>query len=270
MSSPGTAPDAARITARAGSGWSVEVVAETGSTNADLVARAAERSIAGEVVVAHRQTAGRGRHGRVWTAPPGGTLTMSMAVDASGPGAGDALGWLPLATGVAVARAVAEVGGVDATLKWPNDVLLSTGPSGQVGKVAGILAELAPGPQACAVVGVGINTGLRDDELPVPTATSLNLVAGREVDRSELAGAVLAALTEELVDWPSDTAAIAARYRPLCATLSRPVRVDLPADRTLEGVAVDIDAEGRVVVRTADGSTTAVAAGDVTHLRVQD
>ncbi len=136
--------DAARIADLAGGGWSVEVVAETGSTNADLVARCVSAPCPGAVLVAERQTAGRGRHGRVWTAPPRGTLTMSVAIDASGPGAGDALGWLPLATGIAVARAVARVGGVDARLKWPNDILLPTGPAGEVGKVAGILAELAP------------------------------------------------------------------------------------------------------------------------------
>ena len=264
--------DATRIADRAGAGWSVEVVAETGSTNADLVARCASAPCPGAVLVAERQTAGRGRHGRVWTAPPGGTLTMSVAIDASGPGAGDALGWLPLATGIAVARAVAQVGGVDARLKWPNDVLLPTGPAGQVGqvgKVAGILAELAPGTRPCAVVGIGVNTGLGEDGLPVDTATSLNLVSGRVIDRSELAGAVLAELTAELADWPADVTAIADRYRPLCATLTRAVRVELPGDRTLEGVAVDVDDLGRVVVETPDGTTTAVAAGDVTHLRVR-
>ena len=261
--------DAARIADLAGGAWSVEVVAETGSTNADLVARCADAPCPGAVLVAERQTAGRGRHGRVWTAPPGGTLTMSLAVDASGAGAGDALGWLPLAAGIAVARAVALVGGVDARLKWPNDVLLPTGSEGEVGKVAGVLAELAPGPRPCAVVGIGINTGLRVDDLPVDTATSVNLVSGRTVDRSELAGAVLAALTGELTDWPGDTAAIADRYRPLSATLTRSVRVELPGHRTLEGVAVAVDDLGRVVVETPDGATTAVAAGDVTHLRVQ-
>lgn len=261
--------DAARIADRAGGGWSVEVVAETGSTNADLVARCATDPVPGVALVAERQTAGRGRHGRVWTAPPGGTLTMSVTVDASAPGAGDALGWLPLAAGVAVARAVAEVGGVDVRLKWPNDVLLPVGSAGEVGKVAGILAELAPGTRPCAVVGIGINTGLQPDDLPVPTATSVNLATGRTVDRSELAGAVLAALTEELADWPGDTAAVADRYRAACATLARAVRVELPGDRMLEGVAVDVDDLGRVVVETSDGTTAAVAAGDVTHLRVQ-
>ncbi|MEH3154832.1 MAG: biotin--[acetyl-CoA-carboxylase] ligase [Gordonia paraffinivorans] len=270
MESAPTDLDAARIADRAGRGWSVEVVAETGSTNADLVARCATDPRPGVVLVAERQTAGRGRHGRVWTAPPGGTLTMSVTVDASGTGAGDALGWLPLAAGIAVARAVAEVGGVDARLKWPNDVLLPVGAAGEVGKVAGILAELAPGRRPCAVVGIGINTGLRPEDLPVATATSLNLVTGRDVDRSDLAGAVLAALARELIDWPGDTAAIAGRYRPLCSTLSRPVRVELPGDRTLEGTAVDVDDRGRVVVDAPDGTTTAVAAGDVTHLRVRD
>ncbi|MFD0927295.1 biotin--[acetyl-CoA-carboxylase] ligase [Williamsia deligens] len=265
--------DAARIAEHAGTGWDVEVVAETGSTNADLLARCADEPCPGAVLVTEHQVAGRGRHGRVWTSPPGGHLAMSLALDASHRGAMDRLGWIPLAMGVAVAQAVADVTGVRAGVKWPNDVMVdvvdtTTGePVGR--KVAGILAELAPGARPCVVVGVGINTGLAEDELPVPTATSLNLVSGEPVDRSHLAGAVVAALADRLQDWPHATARIAERYRPLCTTLGRRVRVDLPGDRSITGTAVDIDVDGRVVVRSADGET-AVAAGDVTHLRVQD
>ena len=106
-----------------GTFWTrIDVVAETGSTNADLLARAAAGDdIDGAVLIAESQTAGRGRHGRSWSTPPGSQVALSVGV-----GVGDvpsqAWGWLPLLTGVAVVDAVAEVTGVTAALKWPNDV----------------------------------------------------------------------------------------------------------------------------------------------------
>ena len=109
--------------------WRIDIVAETGSTNADLLARAAAgEDIDGAVLIAESQTAGRGRHGRSWSTPPGSQIALSAGV---GVGAvpSEAWGWLPLLTGVAVVDAVAEVTGVTAGLKWPNDVLVGTGSS---------------------------------------------------------------------------------------------------------------------------------------------
>src|ERR1700742_951045 len=153
----------------------LDIVERTGSTNADLLARAAAGADnAGAVLIAAQQTAGRGRNGRVWSSP-GAQLTMSVGVD-GGDVPPDAWGWLPLATGVAVVDAVAAVAGVDAGLKWPNDVLA------QGRKLAGILTEVAAA-QRFIVVGIGLNVTLRDDEVPDADATSLRALGVEAPDR---------------------------------------------------------------------------------------
>ena len=127
----------------------LDVVAETGSTNADLLARAeAGADIDGSVLLAEHQSAGRGRHGRHWSAPPRTQVAMSIGV-AGGSVPRTGWGWLPLATGVALADALAALG-VEAGLKWPNDVLVNDG------KLAGILAEVAS-PTPVIVLGLGLN-----------------------------------------------------------------------------------------------------------------
>jgi BirA family transcriptional regulator, biotin operon repressor / biotin---[acetyl-CoA-carboxylase] ligase len=117
---------------------SVEVVAQTGSTNADLLAAARAGAAAGSVLVAEEQTAGRGRLDRSWQSPPGAGLTFSVLLRPAAIAPGSR-GWLPLLTGVAVAGALASQTAVDARLKWPNDVL-AEGPEDRR-KLAGILAE---------------------------------------------------------------------------------------------------------------------------------
>src|SRR6516162_6088964 len=134
----------------AGLGWrQLDVVAQTGSTNADLLARAASGiDIDGAVLIAEHQTAGRGRHGRGWSATPRAQITMSVGVSVVDVPT-EGWGWLSLATGVAIVDAVApllEVTGVRAGLKWPNDVLANGG------KLAGILAEVA---RPVVVIGLG-------------------------------------------------------------------------------------------------------------------
>ena len=131
----------------------LDVVAETGSTNADLLDRAATgEDIDGSVLVAEYQTAGRGRHGRHWSAPPHTQIAFSVGINGSSvPHTG--WGWLPLATGVAVADALHAVADVPAGLKWPNDVLV------EGGKLAGILAEVAA-PASAIVVGLGLKVDL--------------------------------------------------------------------------------------------------------------
>ncbi|SIR81351.1 biotin--[acetyl-CoA-carboxylase] ligase [Williamsia sterculiae] len=242
----------------------LRVVETTGSTNADLAAAVADGDIRDTVLLAETQTAGRGRHDRMWSSPPRAQLAMSVAVDTAGGPA--RIGWLPLLTGVAVARALSHTTGVGASLKWPNDVLVDA--DGEPRKVAGILAELVhDGTGPVAVVGIGVNTGLTADELPVPTATSLQLVTGAAIDRDAVATAVLTELADQLSRWPHEVEAVAADYRALCSTVGHRVRVELPGDRELLGIATDVDAEGRMVVRGDDGADHAVAAGDVTHLR---
>jgi len=248
---------------------SVDVVAATGSTNADLLARADIEggALEGQVLVADEQTAGRGRLGRSWTSAPGASLTFSVLLrPASVPAA--RRGWLPLLTGVAVAEAVRAVSGVDAVLKWPNDVLAGDR------KLAGILAEQSQDGSAL-VVGVGLNVATPEDDLPVSPsglpATSL-LVEGAHVGRDDVLLDILRHLERWYLQFRADPdpegSGLLAAYRALCATLGRDVRVELPANQVLEGVAEDIDADGCLLVRPAGASTvTRVSAGDVVHVR---
>jgi BirA family transcriptional regulator, biotin operon repressor / biotin---[acetyl-CoA-carboxylase] ligase len=237
--------------------WRIDVVSETGSTNADLLARAAAgEDIDGAVLMAESQTAGRGRNGRSWSTPPGSQIALSAGVGV-GSVPSEAWGWLPLLTGVAVVDAVAEVAGVAAGLKWPNDVLVGTG------KLAGILAEVAA-PQPVVVVGLGINV----TEAPDPVATSL-AAHGAAVDRTVLADVVLRQLAARIAAWRAAQgadAALSADYRSHSVTIGQRVRATLPGDRAIEGVAADVDNLGRLRIDTGTEITT-VSAGDITHLR---
>ena len=235
----------------------IDVVEETGSTNADLLARAAAgEDIDGAVLIAESQTAGRGRHGRSWSTPPRSQIALSAGI---GVGAvpSEAWGWLPLLTGVAVVDALAEVTAVKAGLKWPNDVLVGTG------KLAGILAEVAA-PEPVVVVGLGLNV----TEAPDPVATSLSML-NVAVDRTVLAEAVLRHLATRIDSWRTAAgadAALAADYRARSVTIGNRVRADLPGDRAVEGVASHVDELGRLHIDTGAEPVT-VSAGDITHLR---
>jgi BirA family biotin operon repressor/biotin-[acetyl-CoA-carboxylase] ligase len=244
----------------------LDVVEETGSTNADLLARsAAGEDIAGAVLIAEHQSAGRGRHGRRWSAPPRSQLALSVGVDVSDVPP-DAWGWLPLAAGVAVVDAVAEVAGVAAGLKWPNDV--QVGPQESPGKLAGILAEMAA-PARTVVVGLGINTTMTAEEAPDPVAVSLTMLGVDAVDRDRLAAAVLRHLARVTTRWRRAHGrddALAADYRARSRTVGSRVRATLPGDRAVEGVAEGIDGVGRLQIRTP-GDLVTVSAGDITHLR---
>ena len=239
---------------------SVDVAERTGSTNADLLARGGPE---GQVLVAEEQTAGRGRMGRSWVSQPGASLTFSVLIrPAAVPPA--RRGWLPLLTGVAVATAVPSVAAVAATLKWPNDVLAGER------KLAGVLAEQSGDT---VVIGIGINVATPGDALPASPgglrATSL-LAEGADVAREVLLIEVLRQIERFYLPFRADPdperGGLLASYRALCATLGRQVRVELPGDRFVAGVAEDVDAEGRLLVREAD-TTTPISAGDVVHVR---
>ncbi len=258
-----TALNLSRLRAQAGGRWrTIDVVEQTGSTNADLLARAAggER-VADCVLLAEYQTAGRGRHGRQWTAPPRSQLAMSVGVDVGGMNP-DSWGWLPLLTGIAVADAVDGTCGIRAGLKWPNDLLVGEG------KLAGILAEVAA-RGTVIVVGLGFNVSLTAAEAPTDTATSLAMLGAPGVDRNELAAAILGRIAERVARWRAVGGAdgvLVADYRAASVTLGARVRATLPGGRQIVGTARDIDSMGRLLI--ADGPTlTTVAAGDIAHLR---
>lgn len=246
--------------------WSrLDVVAETGSTNADLVAGAvnyADRT----ALIAEHQDNGRGRHSRSFSGAPRSQILLSMLLKF--PGIDPAvLGWLPLMTGIALVDALRTVGEVDARLKWPNDVLI------RGKKVSGILAEVAAhGPSPTVVIGLGVNVSMTADELPVPTATSLALEKAAVLDRDTLVRSILRGVAAEVDSWRDSnwsTDALAHRYRDRCGTIGQRVRVDLPGGEEKFGTAVDVDEHGRMVIEMEhpDSGRLAVAAGDVTHLR---
>ncbi|MFB4313396.1 biotin--[acetyl-CoA-carboxylase] ligase [Actinomadura sp. 21ATH] len=267
-----------RALVRADGLWrDVRVVAETGSTNADLGDAAGKGAPEGSVLVAEAQSAGRGRLGRAWSAPPRSGLMFSVLLRPEV--AADRLGWLPLLAGVAVASAVrrmtawSEAGerflgdgadvAVDVRLKWPNDLLAGER------KLGGILAEKVAD---AVVVGCGLNVGLREDELPVPAATSLLIEGAPLSDRAPLLRAVLREFEIWYREWAAlggdaEASGLRTAYKELCATLGRSVRVELPGGEPLRGTASDIDGSGRLVVTGEDGAVRAVGAGDVVHVR---
>jgi BirA family transcriptional regulator, biotin operon repressor / biotin---[acetyl-CoA-carboxylase] ligase len=276
-----------RAVVRPGGLWrAVEVLASTGSTNADLLARAAAGAPEGVVLAAEEQTSGRGRLGRSWVSPPRAALTFSLLVrpDTVSPAR---RGWLPLLAGVSVASAVRAAASVDARLKWPNDVL--AGPA----KLGGILAE-AVGD--AVVVGIGLNVSTEPGELPPPgptpggalPATSLRVLAAAgpaatlpaaagNGDRERLLTEILAVFEHWYQAWRQaggdpDRCGLRAEYTRLCATIGRRVRVELPGGQLLSGLAAGVDPDGRLLVRVSSAAglpdaEVPVAAGDVVHLR---
>ncbi|MFH7593789.1 biotin--[acetyl-CoA-carboxylase] ligase [Streptomyces racemochromogenes] len=245
---------------------SLEVVPSTGSTNSDLAARAAGLP-EGAVLVAEEQTAGRGRLDRSWVAPARSGLFFSVLLK-PGPGVPEERwAWLALLAGVATATGLSRAAGVDALLKWPNDLLVTV--EGEERKAGGILAERVGDG---VVIGIGLNVTLTEDELPVPQAGSLTLAKAAVTDREPLLKAVLRSLEEWYGRWrdaagdPGDSG-LQETYAAGCATLGRHVRADLPGGRELTGTAEALDTEGHLVIRTAEGERVAVGAGDVVHLR---
>lgn len=240
---------------------------ETGSTNTDLLAMARAGAPEGVVLVAEHQTAGRGRLGREWQAPPGSSLLVSVLCRPALPLSRSHL--VTVAAGLAAADAAEEVAGTRPTLKWPNDVVVETADGTR--KLAGLLAEsVVEGAELTAVV-VGMGMNVRWPQ-PLPaelaaTATAVDRVAGRDVAVDDVLGAWLAAFDGryEALLAEGGIRATADAHRAACSTLGRRVRVEL-ADGALEGEAVDVDEDGHLVV-DAGGARRTVAVGDVIHLR---
>jgi BirA family transcriptional regulator, biotin operon repressor / biotin---[acetyl-CoA-carboxylase] ligase len=278
---PITATDhlsAARIAAFAGHHAEhclIEVVAETGSTNADLLARVA---IAGgngaqprvrplsapTLLVAETQTAGRGRAGRAWLTAPAAALTFSLAWPFAAPL--HALVGLPLAVGVTIAETLADFG-VDVQLKWPNDVLQS----GR--KLAGILIETATAPdqQVWAVIGIGINLAVPEQlqQQIGQRAASLPLQAAQ--DRDLLLASLLRALAQNMQQFESQgLTAFVERWNRLHAFAGQQVAILDQGKILHEGRALGIDQIGRLMLQV-DGSANPIAimAGDIS-LRVKE
>src|SRR5687768_12592141 len=258
----------------------VRWVDETGSTNADTMELARQGEPEGIVLVADHQTAGRGRAGRSWTAPPGAGLLLSVLLR---PPAG-VMDLCTMAVAVSAAEAVEAVAGFSPRLKWPNDLVWPGDGSTTDRKLAGILAEADwppgatpdsghrspdPSQRAVVVVGIGINVAWPDD-LPdelADIAVACNHVTATPVDREDLLVALLEGLGphyEALV--AGERESLLDAWRERSATLGRRVRIDLGTD-DVEGTAIDVTEEGHLVVKTLDGDRRTLAVGDVTHLR---
>ena len=249
-----------RISSLSRSGVAVEVVHETGSTNADLLARAASLTEP-LLLVAEHQTAGRGRAGRSWLSSPEGSLTFSLAWRFEG--GPQALIGLPLAIGVALAETLAGLG-VQVQLKWPNDVLKDGD------KLAGILVETqsAPGGGIWAVTGIGLNL-LMPDAMEARLGRSAAGVPWlARMERDALVAALLDGLAAALREFAArGFAAFSARWNLRHAWQGETV-VLLDAGKVVqEGLAAGVDDSGRLLLDTADGRVP-VLAGDVS-LRVK-
>jgi biotin-[acetyl-CoA-carboxylase] ligase BirA-like protein len=241
---------------------SLRVVDEIGSTNAELIAAAADDAPEGTVLVAEHQVSGRGRLDRVWTSPPRAGLTVSFLLRPDVPAA--RRGWLPLLTGVALAESVREVSGALASVKWPNDLLAGDGR-----KLAGILAEAGSG---AVVVGTGLNVSTTAAEMPA-TGTSLAVVTGGVVDRGPVLLGFLRAVERRYLAWTralGDPVAsgLARDYLAWSSTVGSEVEVTMPDGSALRGTARAVDWDGRLVVGTPEG-TVELASGDVRHVRTR-
>ncbi len=240
----------------------LDVLEEAGSTNDVLVSRAAGLPDLA-VVLTDNQTGGRGRLGRVWVSPPGKAIAVSVLIKPSGLPV-ESFGWFPLIAGLAMSRALSPLVPGAVEVKWPNDVLID----GR--KVCGILTELLPDLSGL-VIGSGVNLTLSADELPTETSTSLLVAGATDIDVDAVLAAYLRHLTTlyrefETAGGDPVTSAVRDEVAEACHTIGRSVRVLLPSGDDLLGTAVGIDEDGRLLVET-DAGITAVAAGDVTHLR---
>ncbi|HYG68755.1 MAG TPA: biotin--[acetyl-CoA-carboxylase] ligase [Anaeromyxobacteraceae bacterium] len=243
-------------------GQAIHAADAVGSTNDRAKALAEEGAAHGEVVVAEAQTAGRGRRGRAWSSPPGRNVYLSVVLRPDlPPGRAPEL---TLVAAVAVCDALRQAG-VDAGIKWPNDLLAG----GR--KIAGILTELGSDADRVSwvVVGVGVNVNARAEDFPEElrgAATSVLLERGGPAPRALFTAALLTSL-ERWLDLHAEEGfePIRDAWRERSVTLGRDVRVRGDG-RELVGRAEDIDAMGALLVRTADGLER-VLVGDVEQVR---
>lgn len=231
--------------------------AETGSTNADAAALAEGSAPEGVIVIADRQTAGRGRLGRSWSSPPGAGIYASVLLRPDSTVAP----LLSIAAGVAIAEAIEDVTGLRPVLKWPNDVYLDGGGLHPPRKVAGILAEGgASRGGTWVIVGFGINVLPAAHPPELTHATSIETELGRAVDRGELFAACVARLAWRYADlknhrWPLVLDAWRGRA---AATFGR--RVEWSEDGALRsGVVSGVDDDGGLLVSTAAGAARIVS-----------
>ena len=252
-------------------GAALSVHEEVDSTNRILADLARAGASHGTVVVAESQTAGRGRLGRSWVSPR--SLNLYASILLARAQASPAITWIPLLAAVTVVRAIKTLTGLSLKVKWPNDVLVPR--DGGERKLAGILVEAISSGQAgtrAVVVGIGINVNMPPEAFPEDlrsSATSLLIETGHPIERAPLLAALLEEL-ERLYDQFHAQGAdgIAAAYEAMCVTLGKPVRLELAGSSgQVEGTAEGLAPDGALRLRTGEGKTLEIRAGDVVHLR---
>ena len=230
------------------------------STNTRAMQLAAEGAPEGTVVLAESQTAGRGRMGRSFHSPSARGIYLSLILRPQCHAS--RLMHLTCAAAVAVCDAIEEAAGFRPGIKWTNDLVLGTK------KAGGILTEMSldsDGQVAYAVVGIGINCAQQEADFPEEIrsiATSLSAYSGKEICRSRLVAAMIERLCAMRTDLLTGKEAMMERYRQDCITLGQEVSV-LRGDTVFYGKAVDLSADGELVLLLPDGETCCVGCGEV-------
>lgn len=234
----------------------LRVLQSTGSTNSDASAWL-NSSTNGTccVVLAEQQTAGRGRHGRVWVSPFAQNLYVSLAYELKG--GVEALSGLSLVVGIALIRTLKALGVEDVALKWPNDVWL------QGRKLAGVLVELQGEATSGwrVVIGIGLNVHMRAEDGLAIDQPWISLDAAKVISRSELAARLIETLLDLLHEFSrKGFAAFVAEWSAFDALAGRRVQMD---GGRLVGVACGIDAAGALLLQLDQGELLVVNAGEV-------
>jgi BirA family biotin operon repressor/biotin-[acetyl-CoA-carboxylase] ligase len=232
--------------------WRVSVVDVTSSTQYDLAHK--ENLINGDVIVAEFQSAGRGRLDRTFSAPESSALLFSFFVETFR--TKEDWGWIPLLAVQSLRSSLAELDPtIDITLKWPNDLLI-----GDL-KVAGLLCEAHSNG---VIVGIGLNVTITEDELPVPTATSLELSDFAQLDRNKILAHFLKRFRRDFNIWQEmGSAPFIDDYRRHSSTIGREIRAIRPSGEIVEARALDISPDGELLLE----HSVVVSVGDVIHLR---
>jgi BirA family transcriptional regulator, biotin operon repressor / biotin---[acetyl-CoA-carboxylase] ligase len=243
--------------------FDVDALDECDSTSSELMRRAERGAPAGSVVVADRQSAGRGRRGRSWLSSPESSLTFSLLWRFSGNVA--ALSGLSLAVGVGLARAMESLGAQGICLKWPNDVLCRSG--NDFAKLGGILIELVSDRRGTqAVIGIGLNLSPPTDDLPQPAA-GLSQVCRQAVERHDVLAAILGQLAGVLdIFAMHQFVGLKTEWQRYHAWQDQLVQILGDGEEAKRGRCLGVDADGALLLETADG-VEHVFSGDVSLRR---
>jgi BirA family biotin operon repressor/biotin-[acetyl-CoA-carboxylase] ligase len=244
-------------------GHRLHVYQTVSSTNTLLKEMAANGEPTGTMVIADHQSTGRGRQGKYWRAPAGSSLLFSLLFRPGWPAT--QAQWLMMIAGLAVAESLRADTELNVHLKWPNDIVL--GDNLPWRKCGGLLleTEFEGSVLVRAILGIGINVNIPPadlSELP-ENATSLQVETGGAIRRLPLLADIILRL-ESLYNTASQGHSPLTRWKALLVDFGYPVRAQVTgADRAIEGIAIDTDSWGRMLIRDSEGNIHTFAAGEV-------